>query len=267
MNCKLCGQAAALFGSARVLGRYDARYFRCGACGFVQTEPPFWLEEAYASAITSTDIGSVNRALTFGRLTRRFILAFFNPGARFLDYGGGYGLFTRLMRDWGFDFYHYDRYCQNLLAQGFDADMSGGARYELMTAFEVFEHLNDPLSEIEQMLRYARNIVFSTQLVPPSNPKPGEWWYYSPEHGQHIAFYTKPALDVIARHFGLNIYSNGSSLHLLTEKRISDRWFQFMFRHRVTRLLDVLLNRRLRAHSLLAADYAKLSGVDLGHGG
>ncbi|GAB4196592.1 MAG: hypothetical protein OHK0022_14270 [Roseiflexaceae bacterium] len=263
MTCKICSGASIHFGDALVLGKHPVRYFRCTVCGFVQTEPPFWLDEAYASAITSTDIGSVNRALTFGRLTRRFILAFFSPGARFLDYGGGYGLFTRLMRDWGFDFHHYDRYCQNLFAQGFDADLNAGVRYELMTAFEVFEHLNDPLSEIEQMLRFSRTIVFSTQLVPASNPKPGEWWYYSPEHGQHIAFYTRAALDSIARRFGLRVYTNGSSLHLLTEKRINDRLFQFMFRHRITRLLDLLLSRRMHTRSLLAADYAKLSGVRL----
>ncbi len=41
----------------------------------------------------------------------------------FLDYAGGYGVFTRLMRDIGFDFYWHDPYTQNLFANGFEKDI------------------------------------------------------------------------------------------------------------------------------------------------
>ena len=59
----------------------------------------------------------------------------------FLDFGGGYGVFTRWMRDEGYDFFHYDQHCPNLFAPGHEADISGSVRYELATAFEVFEHI------------------------------------------------------------------------------------------------------------------------------
>ncbi len=50
-------------------------------------------------------------------------------------------MFVRLMRDNGFDFYRSDRQCENLFAKGFEASLDVSPSYELLTAFEVFEHL------------------------------------------------------------------------------------------------------------------------------
>ena len=71
---------------------------------------------------------------------------FFDPKAKFLDYGGGYGMLVRLMRNYGFDFYYFDKYCQNLFANGFDLKDSACSRFELLTAFELFEHFSEPVS-------------------------------------------------------------------------------------------------------------------------
>ena len=59
MKCKICGSEASSFDSARILRKYDVDYFECPYCGFIQTEEPYWLTEAYSSAITSSDIGLV----------------------------------------------------------------------------------------------------------------------------------------------------------------------------------------------------------------
>ena len=149
------------------------------------------------------------------------IFNIFNHEAKFLDYGGGYGLFVRLMRDLGFDFYWFDRFCTNLFAKGFDFDETKDNPYELVTAFEVFEHFINPLNEIENILKFSKNILLSTELLPENNPKPNEWWYYSLQEGQHISIYTHKALSIIADKYHLNLYSNGLSLHLLAEKKHS----------------------------------------------
>jgi hypothetical protein len=44
----------------------------------------------------------------------------FDANNRFIDYGGGYGLFVRLMRDAGFDYYWFDKFCDNVLSKGFE---------------------------------------------------------------------------------------------------------------------------------------------------
>ncbi|MGD1699641.1 methyltransferase domain-containing protein [Dapis sp. BLCC M229] len=71
----------------------------------------------------------------------------FNPEGKFLDFGGGYGLFTRLMRDIKYKFYWQDKYCKNLFAQNLKAIPE--QKYELVTAFEVLEYLVNPITEIK----------------------------------------------------------------------------------------------------------------------
>ena len=143
-RCKVCEAPLHPFASGRVLGRHDVRYYRCEACGFVQTEHPYWLDEAYETALIAADVGVAQRNIELAAVTQTVIQQFFRADGRFLDYGGGYGLLVRLMRDRGFDFRWHDRYAQNLLSRGFDAapDADG---FELVTAFEVLEQLVDPV--------------------------------------------------------------------------------------------------------------------------
>ena len=244
-----------------VLEKYPVQYFRCEQCGFIQTEPPYWLDEAYGNTITRSDLGLVGRNIACARYAPAMILAFFNRHARFLDYGGGYGLFVRLMRDQGFDFYRSDRQAQNLFAVGFDAADNSNTNYELLTAFEVFEHLVEPLNEMERMLCFSRNILFSTRLVPSPPPDLNAWWYYGMEHGQHVSLYTHRALSHLAKQFGLNIYSNGRSVHLLTDRKLSNFAFtNVWFRGRILPWLSFLLAGEFRPRSLLPEDYHRLTG-------
>ncbi len=259
MICKICAALTNPFANAQMLDKYEIQYFQCPNCGFIQTEEPFWLDEAYAEAITNSDIGLIGRNVSFATITQAIITAFFDRRARFLDYGGGYGLFVRLMRDQGFDFYRYDKFCANLFAKGFDADIASPQQYELVTALEVFEHLVNPLAEIEQLLTFSKNVLFSTILIPPGNPRPNEWWYYGLDHGQHVALYTQQSLKLIAKRFQLNLYTNGTSLHLLTNQKVSPFWFNGLSRYKVARLLSILASNKSR----LADDYYQATGKHL----
>lgn len=134
-----------------------------------------------------------------------------------------------------------------------------------MTAFEVFEHLPAPLETIEKMLALSKNILFSTELLPQLQPRPGEWWYYAHDTGQHVSIYTRKSLDHIARHFGLNLCSQGS-LHLLSEHPINSRAFSFVVRNRMPRLIEFTLRKRHPKRSLIPEDYERISGRPLGIG-
>jgi len=261
MTCTLCAaNVVEPFGRALMLGSYDVAYYRCSRCGFIRTEDPYWLEEAYSTAINGSDVGLVRRNYQLATVARLVIATFFNAQGRFIDYAGGYGLFVRLMRDEGFDFAWSDKYCTNLFAQGFESVESEKGPYELLTAFEVFEHLADPVEELARMLEYSRNILFATQLLPEPAPSLDKWWYYGPEHGQHIAFHTRRSLTLLAERVGLNFYTNGVSMHLFTEKRLSQLVFFALARYRTAaRLLAPLVGRR----SLLPADYNKTTGSSL----
>lgn len=257
MNCKICNQRTAVIGAGFMLGQYRTEFHQCSGCGFIQTDEPIWLPEAYSSAITGSDLGLVTRNITLATICSALIPVLFPRGRHFVDYGGGYGLFVRLMRDAGFDFVRYDPLCDNLFAQGLDVEAPHAPTYDLVTVFEVFEHLLSPLNDIELMLRFGRSVFFSTELVPHvSPPLPEEWPYYGLEHGQHIAFYSLRTLQVIADRFGLRLYTNGQSLHLLTEQKLPDKLFRLLLHRRVASLVRPLVRRE----SLLGDDvHAKLA--------
>jgi hypothetical protein len=202
--------------------------------------------------MTSYDLGGISRPTLNSVLTKAVVNWFFDPGGRFLDFGGGYGVFTRWMRDEGYNFFHYDQHCPNLFSATHEGDISGSVRYELVTAFEVFEHMPEPAKTVSHLLSISDSIFFSTELLPIQAPPIGDWWYYGPEHGQHIAFFTPTALQQLAARFGANYYTNGASIHLISRRPISEKTFCIVLHPRVR----ALINRFYRRKTLLDEDFA-----------
>lgn len=237
VRCRVCEGNSHCFAEELLLKRHRVQYYRCASCGFVQTEEPFWLEEAYGEAITAGDVGLVRRNLRTATVTRLLLTLFFDARKKFIDYGGGYGLFVRLMRDAGYDFRRFDPHCENIFARGFDATISD-APFELLTAFEVFEHLADPVTAIAEMLRFSDSIFFTTELSASAAGRPAECGYYGLEHGQHISFFTLRSLRMLAERHGLRLYSDGRFRHLLTPRRLPRALYIATSTHRLAALLS-----------------------------
>lgn len=221
INCKICSSPVKHIFNSKVLNKYDVGYSQCTNCGFIQTDEPYWLDEAYNNAITSLDLGLISRNLEYSDKISSLILNNFDINGKFLDYAGGYGMFTRLMRDKGFDYYHQDQFCVNLYAQNFELDdLPKKTKFEFVTAFEVFEHFSNPLEEIKNIFKYSNTIIFSTELQPDLKfINSDQWWYFTPETGQHIAFYSRKALEFLAKFFNCYLYSEGS-LHILSKAKL-----------------------------------------------
>jgi hypothetical protein len=184
----------------------------------VFTEEPYWLTEAYEQPINKSDTGLLLRNQKLQRISSTLLYFFFNETFKYLDYAGGYGVFTRLMRDNGFDFYWDDPYTTNLFAQGFE-DFKP-EKYNLITCFEVYEHYLNPAEETEKILERTDNILLSQLLLPEPIPASDKWWYYGLEHGQHISFYSKETFEYLAKKHNLNFYSY-QNIHLLTPKKLN----------------------------------------------
>ena len=223
MNCTICGSnlAEPAF-TGRILAKYDTGYFYCRECGHLQTESPFWLKEAYESALTLNDTGIISRNTALAARIAPVLYFLFGENHTYLDWGAGYGLFVRLMRDTGFDFRWHDQYAQNLFARGFECRQD---KIELITCFEVFEHLPDPLAQIDEMLKAADTILFSTELYSEKNIPAGQqdWHYFAPEHGQHISFFSIRTLEYIAAKKNLNLVSNNNNLPLFSRKPVKHK--------------------------------------------
>lgn len=251
MNCKICDGSTALLGQNRLMGKYDATYLRCNDCGFVFVVEPSWLDEAYSDAIADIDLGPVERMVQYSRRIKIVLHCFLDPAGTCLDYGGGYGILVRRMRDMGYDFRWYDKYCTNLFAKDFTGRLD--SHYELLTAFEVLEHLTNPMTELEMLADVADNLLVSTLLIGRTPPPLDTWHYYATETGQHIGFFTSEAMQRVASRLSLHYASDGVELHLLSKKPIDARLFRIAMKHRVSRVLNSLVARPTLLHRDVAS--------------
>lgn len=257
--CNICRSVSAPFARGVILNKYDIQYYSCDKCGFIQTESPYWLKEAYFSAIARSDIGLIGRNIKLSNFSSVLIPMFYDSKAPFLDYGAGNGMFVRVMRDRGFEFYWHDKYAANQFAEGFEAPQD--KRFSLLTAFEVFEHLPQPLETIEDMFHYSDTLVFSTRLLPRWKIMPDDWWYFTLDTGQHISLYSKESLKLIAEKFNVKLSSNGISLHILSPRIVPAIILKALSYAPFASMLSGLLN--LGRRSLLEHDYYRLTGKRL----
>jgi hypothetical protein len=170
-----------------------------------------------------------------------------------VDFGAGHGVFVRLMRDSGFNFYWSDKYATNDYARGFERQE--GATFDFLTAFEVLEHLIDPVSGLEEMMNLSENVFLSICPVPDPAPGLADWWYYMPASGQHISFYTKESLRFLATRFERHLLSVGN-YHLFTRKpqsRLRCR-LALVNRFKIARII----NSAYRRKSLIENDFQQM---------
>lgn len=130
---------------------------------------------------------------------------------RHLDYGGGNGRMTEMLHGYGWHSETYDPFPEN------NVSVSDLGRFNLITAFEVFEHVPDPnklMDDLKGLMDEDCMVIFST-LVSDGHFKNSEqldWWYASPRNG-HISLYSKVSLAVLAEKNELRFASVNDNLH------------------------------------------------------
>ncbi len=249
--CRCCYSATSSIFSGSLIG-HCVGYFECQTCGYVQTETPHWLDQAYANAINDSDTGIMVRNQTNARIVLATMLLLEKLNGTLVDCAGGYGVLVRLLRDLGINALWSDRYCQNLLAKGFEY-VEGKA--DLVTAFEAFEHFVNPADELDKLLSIAPNVLFSTDFIADPAPKQSDWWYYGSNHGQHIGFFRLRTLEKLAKERGKFLLTNGTSYHLMSDKPINSKLWKFMIR--INKLIPLLIRHSLTSkvwadHDLMA---------------
>jgi hypothetical protein len=221
-TCCVCGHECTLAFTANILRKRPTVYFRCARCGLIVTETPTWLEEAYQQVLPGTDTGVVDRA---SRVARRITALFLmlRLHGRGIDFGGGYGLLTRMLRDSGLDFYWNDPNAHNTFARGFEAI---DVPYEFLSLIEVIEHVPDPIPFLQKLIgRYqVPFLFFTTELHACGEIPPLSWPYYAFESGQHVCFHTIESLTAIGTRLGYLLSSSGP-YHLLSRRPVSRHAF------------------------------------------
>ena len=117
-----------------------------------------------------------------------------------IDWGGSEGLFTRLMRDRGFNFLSYDKYREPFYAEHFSVDDLRNVQPVALTLFEILEHLSNPYEDIREIFSLRPDVlIFTTEMYCKQG---SDWIYLAPQEGKHVFFYTRRALQWIADNHG-----------------------------------------------------------------
>ena len=207
LRCRLCDGALEMRFRRRVLDKHDVAYLQCEQCLSLQTEPPFWLDEAYREHnLSHLDTGAAQRNLH--NLAACWSIARVLGIVNVLDVGGGDGLLCRLLRDYEINCFVQDRYAKPTYAQGFEHP--NFATPELIVAFEVLEHYSTPRDDLDALFKQEpQAIVASTGIYANQGE---DWWYLASEAGQHVFFYSRRALNQVAGRYGYDLIVSGGYL-------------------------------------------------------
>ena len=130
---------------------------------------------------------------------------------RHLDYGGGSGLLAKILKDSKWESVSYDPLVDT------DASIDQLGKFDLITAFEVFEHVPDVqklMENLRSLLSPNGIILFSTLISDDDIQinKKLSWWYASPRNG-HISLFSRKSLTILAQNYGLKLFSFSAGFH------------------------------------------------------
>jgi SAM-dependent methyltransferase len=212
---KSCEEANGVF---LPLSGVPVYYAQCCGCGFCFA-PGLWLwtMREFEENIYNADYVNADPHYAEARPTASAadLVSLFGAQAtaiRHLDYGGGHGMLSRLLGEAGWSSMSYDPFVDKTL------DLSAIGRFDLITAYEVFEHVPDVgrlMADLTSLLAPDGMVLFSTMLsdghIAPRQRL--DWWYAAPRNG-HISLYSRASLELLAAKNGLNLGSFSDVFHV-----------------------------------------------------
>jgi len=214
-QCRLCASPTQTRFHLRLLGKHEVAFSECSQCVSLQTETPYWLDEAYGDKnLSNLDTGAARRNIH--NMAACYAIAKLFNLHNVIDIGGGDGLLCRMLRDLDINCYVKDKYATPIYAQGFTEQNFEQA--DLVIGFEVIEHFANPLVDLEDLFRYqAKAILLSSSIY---TNQGGDWGYICPESGQHIFFYSQAALEWIAKKYHYALVVNGDFILFLKQTSV-----------------------------------------------
>jgi 2-polyprenyl-6-hydroxyphenyl methylase/3-demethylubiquinone-9 3-methyltransferase len=195
-------------------------YHRCLRCGFIFSVAfDDWSFDDFRRniynaeyAVADPDYADGSRAHSNAVLTANVLGQL--GARRVLDYGGGDGTMASDLRTQGFDAHSWDPIVDRR------PEHAALGTFELVTAFEVFEHTPTPMATASEALSFLRpngQLLFSTLLMDELPRQATDHWYIAPRNG-HISLHTSVSLRTMLLGLGWNVRSFSPNLHVAARR-------------------------------------------------
>jgi SAM-dependent methyltransferase len=208
-------------------------YYLCGQCGFCFA-PEFtkWQLSEFETRIYNDKYTELDPDYLSVRpqTNANKLISFFKDkkdSIRHLDYGGGNGLLSNILRKAGWQSSSYDPFVDR------ETNIRTLGVFNLITAYEVFEHVPDVIKLIEELklLLAEDGIVHFTTMLSDGHVKPNErlnWWYAAPRNG-HISLFSYHSLNLLLESNGLNLGSFTPGVYVLFKQ--VPQWAEALMKH------------------------------------
>jgi SAM-dependent methyltransferase len=190
-------------------------YFLCSQCQFCFTPEIYkWSTKDFEKKIYNSDYIKVDPDYLDARPRNnaQVLIDLLNnksANIKHLDYGGGSGQLSNLLKKSGWQSTSYDPFVDKNLK------LNRLGTFDLITAFEVFEHVPNVkqlIADLSSLLVEDGVVLFSTLLSDThiETQKRIIWWYASPRNG-HISIFSQKSLQVLctSEKFQLGSFSTG----------------------------------------------------------
>jgi SAM-dependent methyltransferase len=218
-GCPICRST----GPARCYDKPPALYFRCADCGFIFQHPlpapatfVAYAEAEYQGGLYSEYVRARDMKLEHFR-RRLALVRKHRQSGRLLDIGCSCGYFMEVASEAGFDVHGLEfsasaiaaaaPQIQSRIRQARVEELSESrdGRFDVITAFDIIEHLNAPLD----FLSHARRLLSTEGVLVISTPDAGHWlralmgvrWPML-QPMQHVSLFSGDALQKALREAG-----------------------------------------------------------------
>ncbi|CAA6825896.1 MAG: Putative methyltransferase associated with DUF414 [uncultured Sulfurovum sp.] len=198
-RCKICDASTRSIEDSKK----ELAYYRCLSCGFVSLDDQYIINKVDEKSKYDQHNNSLQNE-GYVKMFEDFIELSIEPYRKniqsVLEFGSGpEPVLSKLLERRGFEVDIYDLYYA-------PKKVYEDKKYDLISATEVFEHLQKPLEVLALLVKHLNEnsyIVLMTKFPPKDDKEFLAWWYR--RDPTHISFFTPTSFNVMAEKVGLKV--------------------------------------------------------------